>query len=66
MNKLIKKIIGKGNTSSKEGLYSVIQNTSSRDHKSFIKNVVRESNKDQNDLVERYNRECSKNSPCFR
>ncbi|MFA6392600.1 MAG: hypothetical protein WCW54_00740 [Candidatus Paceibacterota bacterium] len=52
--------MGKSNTSNKEGLYSVIQNTSSRDHKSFIKNVIRESNKDQSDLVERYNRSFSK------
>lgn len=60
MKKLMNKIIGKSNTSNKEGLYSVIQNTSSRDHKSFIKNVIRESNKDQSDLVERYNRNFSK------
>jgi len=55
MNKLIKKIIGKSNTSNKEGLYSVIKNMSSREHKSFIKNVIRESNRDQSELVERYN-----------
>lgn len=60
MKKLMNKIMGKSSTSNKEGLYSVIQNTSSRDHKSFIKNVIRESNKDQSDLVERYNRSLSK------
>lgn len=60
MIKLMKKILGKGNTSNKEGVYSVIQNMSSREHKSFIKNVIRESNKDQSDLVERYNRCFSK------
>jgi hypothetical protein len=60
MNKLIKKIMGKSDTSNKEGLYSVIQNMSSREHKSFIKNVIRESNKDQSELVERYNRSLSK------
>ena len=60
MNKLIKKIIGKSNTSDKEGLYSVIKNMSSGEHKSFIKNVIRESNRDQSALVERYNNRFSK------
>lgn len=42
--------------SSNKGLYDFFQNTSAREQNRIIRKVIRESNKDQRDLVEQYNK----------
>lgn len=60
MNALVKKLFGANKKPSSEGLYDLVQNTSSRERNRFIRTVVKESNKDQRDLVEQYNRKVSR------
>ena len=59
MKKIIKKMFGH-KSPSKDGLYGFIENTSVSEKDHFIKQVIKESNKDQRDLVERYNRKFAK------
>ena len=45
---------------STEGLSVIVQKASAREQSRFVKKVIRESNKDQKDLVERYKKQFSR------
>ncbi len=47
-------------TPSTEGLSVLVQKASVKEQSRFVKRVIRESNKDQKDLVEKYNKQLSR------
>lgn len=59
MNTLFHKILNI-KAPSKKGLYDFVKNTPVREQNRIIRKVIKESNKDQRDLVEQYNRKFSR------